>query len=59
MAKKTKKQNIVVLFNSYENYNYKWTWHDTPGFWSEHGRINVGENGLESGVRVRCVRDKE
>ena len=45
--------------HSYENYNYKWTWHDTPGFWSEHGRINVGENGLESGVRVRCVRDKE
>ena len=45
--------------HNYENYNYKWTWHDTPGFWSEHGRINVGKNGLESGVRVRCVRDKE
>ena len=45
--------------HSYENYNYKWTWHDTPGFWSEHGRINVGRNGLESGVRLRCVRDTE
>ena len=41
--------------HSYGNYNYKWTWHDTPGFWSEHGRINVGRNGLESGVRLRCV----
>ena len=45
--------------HSYENYNYQWTWHDTPGFWSEHGRINVGRNGLDAGIRLRCVRDKE
>lgn len=45
--------------HSYENYDYEWTWHETPGFWSEHGRINVGLNGLDAGVRLRCVRDKE
>ena len=38
-----------------------WNWHETPGFWSDSGgggRINVG-TGHESGVRIRCVRDKK
>ena len=35
-----------------------WNWHNTPGFWSEGERINVG-TGHESGVRIRCVKDKK
>ena len=37
-------------------WTYKWEWHNTPGFWSDNGRINVGD-GYEGGVRIRCVRD--
>ena len=46
------------------NTNY-WSWHDTPGFWSDNGRINVGvgtstsntQLSNQSNVKVRCVRD--
>ena len=47
---------------------YKWEWHNTPGFWSDNGRINVGSGYNNSsndgrtnnstGLKVRCVRDK-
>ena len=45
-------------------WNYAWVWHgDCRGIWSEGGkedgaRINVGLEGSDSGVRIRCVRDK-
>ena len=35
-----------------------WNWHNTPGFWTNDQRINVG-TGYEDGVRIRCVRDKQ
>ena len=49
-------------------WTYKWEWHNTPGFWSDNGRINVGSGYNNSsndgrtnnsnGLKVRCVRDK-
>lgn len=44
-------------------WNYAWVWHgDCRGIWSEGGkedgaRINVGLEGSDNGVRIRCVRD--
>ena len=38
--------------------NRYWNWHNTPGFWTNSQRINVG-TGHENGVRIRCVRDKQ
>ena len=35
-----------------------WEWHDTPGFWSDNGRVNVG-NAWNNSVRIRCVRDAQ
>lgn len=48
-------------FSGDDAANGYWNWHETPGFWSDSGgggRINVG-TGHESGVRIRCVRDKK
>ena len=48
-------------FSGDDAANGYWNWHNTPGFWSDSGgggRINVG-TGHESGVRIRCVRDKK
>ena len=48
-------------FSGDDAENGYWTWHNTPGFWSDSGgggRINVG-TGHESGVRIRCVRDNK
>lgn len=42
--------------DDYDNGYYNW--HKTPGFWSNQGRITVGD-GYNNGVRIRCVRDKD
>lgn len=45
------------------NYGTNWLWHgDCRGIWSEASstdgaRINLGYQGSDSGVRIRCVRD--
>ena len=64
-------KELALMVSSLPNYRYGtrtkfsgddiWHWHQTPGFWSDSGgggRINVG-TGHESGVRIRCVRDKK
>lgn len=48
---------IRTRFSGDDAPNGYWEWHDTPGFWSNGGRINVG-NAWNTSVRIRCVRDK-
>lgn len=52
------KYGTRTKFSGSDPANGYWNWHNTQGFWSEGERINVG-GGYESGVRIRCVRDKK
>ena len=49
---------IRTRFSGDDTPNGYWEWHDTPGFWSDNGRINVG-SAWNNSVRIRCVRDKK
>ena len=49
---------IRTRFSGDDKDHGYWEWHETPGFWSDNGRINVG-NARDNSVKIRCVRDKK
>ena len=55
--------HLATTYPDSWNWPYdNWSWHgDCWGIWSESdasgARINLGYQGSENGVRIRCVRD--